>query len=178
VAAVRSAKAYKYAYEAQDAAQQWADFFLGGLDFGGQAGCGALIKIPTKDDPIKKAFDPFTNAPDELIPGGMNYESLPCPAKGCKGCKGPNCKNKSDNEDNNDNNNPSLTNGQPPEKTENSQIEHTSESPPTTTTTSTSSSTSSAFSTSTLDCKALAERSSTKQNTFLSGRLLLASSLR
>ncbi|PSN59831.1 hypothetical protein BS50DRAFT_594260 [Corynespora cassiicola Philippines] len=99
VAAIRSAKAYRYAFEAQDAAQQWADFFLGGVDFAGQAGCGQMI--PTKEDLIAKAFGAFTSAPDELVPGGMRYDELPCPAKGCTGCKGPNCKSEkpSENED-------------------------------------------------------------------------------
>jgi len=89
VAAIRSAKAYKYAHEAQDAAQEWADFFLSGADFAGQAGCSPLV--PSRDDLIKKAFTPLVDAPDELVPGGMNYDDLPCPAKGCKGCKGPRC---------------------------------------------------------------------------------------
>ncbi|CAN9377082.1 unnamed protein product [Alternaria sp. RS040] len=96
VAAVRSAKAYKYAHEAQDAAQEWADFFLSGANFAEQAGCGPLI--PTKDNLIKKAFTPLVDAPDELVPGGMNYEDLPCPKRGCKGCKGPKCTNGSGNE--------------------------------------------------------------------------------
>jgi hypothetical protein len=89
VAAVRSAKAYKYAHEAQDAAQEWADFFLSGLNFAEQAGCGPLI--PSRSDLIKKAFTPLVDAPDEIVPGGMNYDGLPCPKKGCKGCKGQNC---------------------------------------------------------------------------------------
>ena len=96
VAAVRSAKAYKYAHEAQDAAQEWADFFLSGANFAEQAGCGSLI--PTKNNLIKKAFTPLVDAPDELVPGGMNYEDLPCPKRGCKGCKGPKCTNGSGNE--------------------------------------------------------------------------------
>ncbi|RII10006.1 hypothetical protein CUC08_Gglean005996 [Alternaria sp. MG1] len=96
VAAVRSAKAYKYAHEAQDAAQEWADFFLSGANFAEQAGCGPLI--PTKNNLIKKAFTPLVDAPDELVPGGMNYEDLPCPKRGCKGCKGPKCTNGSGNE--------------------------------------------------------------------------------
>jgi hypothetical protein len=97
VAAVRSAKAYKYAHEAQDAAQEWADFFLSGLNFAEQAGCGPLI--PSRSDLIKKAFTPLVDAPDEIVPGGMNYDGLPCPKKGCKGCKGPNCTNNSGNGD-------------------------------------------------------------------------------
>ena len=114
MAAARSAKAYKYAYEAQDAAQEWADFFLGGLNLAGQAGCGPLIKIPNKDDLIKKAFKPLSNAPDELIPGGMNYDGLPCPAKGCRGCKGPKCRNNDNNGNNNENKDASKTKSQPP----------------------------------------------------------------
>jgi hypothetical protein len=79
VAAVRSAKAYKYAYEAQDAAQEWADFFLGGFYFTEQAGCDPLI--PSKTDLINKAFGPLVDSSDGLVPGGMNYDDLPCPAK-------------------------------------------------------------------------------------------------
>ncbi|KAI4663275.1 uncharacterized protein J4E78_003686 [Alternaria triticimaculans] len=89
VAAIRLAKAYKYAYEAQDAAQEWADFFLSGANFAGQAGCSPLVL--SRDDLIKKVFTPLVDALDELVPGGMNYDDLLCPAKGCKGCKGPRC---------------------------------------------------------------------------------------
>jgi hypothetical protein len=170
VAAVRSAKAYKYAYEAQDAAQQWADFFLGGMDFAGQAGCGPLI--PKKDDLIKKAFGPLSDAADELIPGGMNYQSLPCPAKGCRGCKGPKCKNDDKN---------SKTADQPTQTTQKTQPESTndpakttdaSKSSPTSsdagsstnsdagssTSSDSTSSTSSVTPTSTMDCKAVAAK--------------------
>ncbi|KAI4607220.1 hypothetical protein J4E83_009676 [Alternaria metachromatica] len=59
MAAIRSAKAYKYAHEAQDAAQEWADFFLSGADFAGQAGCSPLV--PSRDDLIKKAFTPLSS---------------------------------------------------------------------------------------------------------------------
>ncbi|KAI4684264.1 hypothetical protein J4E81_009144 [Alternaria sp. BMP 2799] len=52
VAAIRSAKAYKYAHEAQDAAQEWADFFLSGADFAGQAGCDS--PVPSREELIKK----------------------------------------------------------------------------------------------------------------------------
>jgi hypothetical protein len=109
VAAAKSAKAYKYAYEAQDAAQEWADFFLGGLNLADKAGCPSLIKIPSKEDLIKKAFEPLSNAPDEVIPGGMNYASLPCPKKGCRGCKGPKCRSNNSNH----NHGASKTGGQP-----------------------------------------------------------------
>lgn len=100
MAAIKSAKAYKYAYELQDAAEFWADFFLSGADFAGQAGCARLI--PKKADLIKRAFGPLTDAADEFIPGGIDYEKFPCPAKGCRGCKGPKCRsNQHDNDDNN-----------------------------------------------------------------------------
>lgn len=99
VAAIRSAKAYKYAYEAQDAAELWADFFLSGPDFADQAACGSLI--PKKVDLIKRAFGPLTDVVDEVVPGGMNYDKLPCPAKGCRGCKGP--KSRGNNHDGNGN---------------------------------------------------------------------------
>ncbi|USP75708.1 hypothetical protein yc1106_02982 [Curvularia clavata] len=103
VAAIKSAKAYKYAYKAQDAANFWADFFLSGADFAGQAGCGA--SIPKKEDLVKRAFGPLTDVVDEVVPGGINYNKLPCPAKGCKGCKGPKCRG-NDNEDNGNNGSP------------------------------------------------------------------------
>ncbi|KAI4681353.1 uncharacterized protein J4E84_007589 [Alternaria hordeiaustralica] len=66
VAAIRSAKAYKYAHEAQDAAQEWADFFLSGADFAGQAGCDS--PVPSREELIKKVFTPLVDAPDELVP--------------------------------------------------------------------------------------------------------------
>jgi hypothetical protein len=128
VAAAKSAKTYKYAYEAQDAAQEWADFFLGGLNLADKAGCGPLIKIPSKDDLIKRAFEPLSNAPDEVVPGGMNYESLPCPNKGCRGCKGPKCK-KDDSDHNKDS---STKSSQPTPTSIHSQPEQSQETPKTT----------------------------------------------
>ncbi|KAI4915403.1 uncharacterized protein J4E92_009357 [Alternaria infectoria] len=74
VAAIRSAKAYKYANEAQDAAQEWADFFLSGADFAGQADCSPLV--PSRDDLIKKAFTPLVDAPDELVPDFFNLRNV------------------------------------------------------------------------------------------------------
>jgi hypothetical protein len=120
VAAVKSAKAYKYAYEAQDAAQEWADFFLGGLNLADKAGCPSLIKMPSKDDLIKKAFEPLSNAADEAIPGGMKYQSLPCPKKGCRGCKGPKC---SPSQQSHDNHGASKTGGHPGSTTIRSQAQ-------------------------------------------------------
>jgi hypothetical protein len=120
VAAIKSAKAYKYAYEAQDAAQEWADFFLGGLNLADKAGCPSLIQMPSKDELIKKAFGPLSNAADEVIPGGMRYESLPCPKKGCRGCKGPKC---SGSKASDDSHGGSKTGGQPGSSTMHSQAQ-------------------------------------------------------
>jgi hypothetical protein len=172
VAAAKSAKTYKYAYEEQDAAQEWADFFLGGLNLAEKAGCGPLIKIPSKDDLIKRAFEPLSNAPDEVVPGGMNYESLPCPKKGCRGCKGPKCKK----EDSDDNIGGSKTGSQPNPKTIQSQPEQTHETPKTTQSPTQSSSLTTSVSSSdrpisTLGCKEVAalyteeEISETKRQT-------------
>jgi hypothetical protein len=165
VAAARSAKAYKYAYEAQDAAQQWADFFLGGMDLAGQAGCPSLIK-PSKKDLIEKAFGPLSDTPDGSIPGGMNYESLPCPKKGCRGCKGPNCRNdnKSDNDGTSNTNEQAVpttrkeertlaTSTFPPKTTASPLVQASSR---TTSILSSSSATSSVAPVSTLGCKGLA----------------------
>jgi len=70
------------------------------MDLAGQAGCPSLIK-PSKKDLIEKAFGHLSNTPDESIPGGMDYDGLPCPKKGCRGCKGPNCRNENNNNNNN-----------------------------------------------------------------------------
>jgi hypothetical protein len=84
IAAVRTAKAYKYAYKAEDAAHEWADMIFGGLSLSKSAGCGeppfSLAKL------VEKFLD-FADVPDDTIPGGMDYRSLPCPKKGCKGTK-------------------------------------------------------------------------------------------
>jgi hypothetical protein len=108
---------------------------------------------------VKRAFEPLSNAPDEVIPGGMNYESLPCPKKGCRGCKGPKCKS----DDNNENNGVSRTNSHLAPTNIPSQPLQTEETPKTTQapTKSALSSTlpsSSAIPTSTLGCKGLAAR--------------------
>jgi hypothetical protein len=47
--------------------------------------------MPLKDELIKKAFKPLSNTADKVIPGGMQYKSLPCPKRGCRGYKGPKC---------------------------------------------------------------------------------------
>jgi hypothetical protein len=89
----------------------------------------------------------------------MNYESLPCPAKGCRGCKGPKCRN----DNGNDNHGESKTDARPSPTTTNSQPEQTHETPKTTqpppkSSSSSTSLISSAIPTSTLGCKGLAAR--------------------
>lgn len=175
MAAIRSAKAYKYACEAQDAAELWAEFFLSGTNFAGKAGCGPLI--PTKANLIKRAFDSLSDAPDEFIPGGINYEAFPCPSKGCKGCKGPKCRSSNGNGDESDSNTSakpsptedgsSTTINSPSQTTSAATTLLVSSAPPKTSlftlssassesTQPTSSTTSSATPSQTLDCKALA----------------------
>jgi hypothetical protein len=78
------------------------------MNFGGQAGCPSLIK-PSKQDLIAKAFQPLVDAPDSMLPEGMNYDSLPCPAQGCRGCKGPKCRD----DNKHDDDKPSKTGIQP-----------------------------------------------------------------
>ncbi|KAF1955106.1 hypothetical protein CC80DRAFT_549820 [Byssothecium circinans] len=64
VAAIQTVKAYKYAYEAKDAAIEFANAFLGGLSASEAAGCRSP---PSFDDPVK-VFVPLSDAPDEIIP--------------------------------------------------------------------------------------------------------------
>jgi hypothetical protein len=84
IAAVKTAKAYKYAYEAQDAAQEWANMIFGGLSTSQAAGCGvppfSLAKLAAK-------FLDFANVPDATLPGGLDYKGLPCPKGGCRGTR-------------------------------------------------------------------------------------------
>jgi hypothetical protein len=42
----------------------------------------------SRDDLIKRAFKPLSNASNKAIPGGINYKSLLYPKKGYRGCKG------------------------------------------------------------------------------------------
>jgi hypothetical protein len=84
IAAIRTAKAYKYAYEAQSAAQEWANMIFGGLSLSKEAGCGdppfSLAKLVTK-------FLDLANVPDTTLPGGLDYLTLPCPKAGCRGTR-------------------------------------------------------------------------------------------
>jgi hypothetical protein len=115
--------------------------------------------MPSRDDLIKRAFEPLSNAPDEAIPGGMNYESLPCPKKGCRGCKGPKCRSNNSN----DSHGASKTGGQPTSTKRQSQTQQTSKAPTTTPSpmkslASTRSSSSLAMRMSTVRCKGLGAR--------------------
>jgi hypothetical protein len=84
IAAVKTAKAYKYAYESHDAAQEWANMIFGGLSTSQAAGCGvppfSLAKLAAK-------FLDFANVPDDTLPDGFDYKGLPCPKGGCKGTR-------------------------------------------------------------------------------------------
>jgi hypothetical protein len=84
IAAIRTAKAYKYAYEAQDAAQEWANMIFGGISLSQDAGCGAppfsIAKLVAK-------FLDFADVPDNTVPGGIDYQALPCPKGGCRGTR-------------------------------------------------------------------------------------------
>ena len=84
IAAIRTAKAYKYAYEAQDAAQEWANMIFGGLSLSKKAGCG---EPPFSISKLVAKFLDFANVPDATLPGGIDYKALPCPKGGCKGTK-------------------------------------------------------------------------------------------
>ncbi|KAF2654930.1 hypothetical protein K491DRAFT_445638 [Lophiostoma macrostomum CBS 122681] len=77
--AIASAKAYRYAYKAEEAASEWADFFSVSFSTSEAAGCG---KPPGLDD-LLKSFLHLVNAPDELIEG-IDYASIPCPKGKCK----------------------------------------------------------------------------------------------
>ena len=84
IAAVRTAKAYKYAHEAQDAAQEWANMIFGGLSTSEAAGCG---KPPFSLAKLAAKFFEIANVPDATLPGGIDYKTLPCPKGGCRGTK-------------------------------------------------------------------------------------------
>lgn len=84
IAAVKTAKIYKYAYHAQDAAQEWANMIFGGLSLSKEAGCG---EPPFSISKLVGAFLDFANVPDETVPGGIDYQNLPCPKGGCKGTR-------------------------------------------------------------------------------------------
>ncbi|KAF1962042.1 hypothetical protein CC80DRAFT_589491 [Byssothecium circinans] len=84
IAAIRTAKAYKYAYNAQDAAQEWANMIFGGLSLSKEAGCG---EPPFSISKLVSKFLDFANVPDATLPGGIDYATLPCPKGGCKGTK-------------------------------------------------------------------------------------------
>lgn len=84
IAAIRTAKAYKYAYEAQDAAQEWANMIFGGLSLSKDAGCG---EIPFSIAKLVSKFLDFANVPDKTLPGGLDYATLPCPKGGCRGTR-------------------------------------------------------------------------------------------
>jgi hypothetical protein len=47
-----------------------------------------LIKILSKEDLIKRAFEPLSNAPNKVILGGINYAFLLYLKKGYRGYKG------------------------------------------------------------------------------------------
>ncbi|KAH4663962.1 hypothetical protein HBH70_213330 [Parastagonospora nodorum] len=84
IAAIKTAKAYKYAHEAQDAAQEWANMIFGGLSTSEAAGCG---KPPFSLAKLAAKFFEIANVPDATLPGGIDYRTLPCPKGGCRGTK-------------------------------------------------------------------------------------------
>jgi hypothetical protein len=93
--------------------------------------------IPSKTDLINKAFGPSMESPDGLVPGGMNYGDLSCPAKGCRGCKGPNCRSGSESESEcNSANNDAFNTSNPPAQTTLSTMPESSNDPASTTDTS------------------------------------------
>jgi hypothetical protein len=77
--AIASAKAYHYAYEAEQAASEWADFLSVSFSTSEAAGCG---KFPSIDD-LLKSFLHLVNAPDKVVQG-IDYASIPCPKGKCK----------------------------------------------------------------------------------------------
>lgn len=80
--AIASAKAFKYAYEGQDAAREWANYLLGSLGISESMGCG---KVPSLGE-LMTAFVPFADARPDIyadfstIPGGPG-----CRGKGRRG---------------------------------------------------------------------------------------------
>ncbi|KAF2463814.1 uncharacterized protein BDR25DRAFT_362485 [Lindgomyces ingoldianus] len=112
---VKTAKMFRYAYDAQDAAMEWASLFVDqGFGLASAAGCKTPFSFSKAD--LAKRFLDFAGAPDELVPG-INYDEMPCP-KGKKASK--KCKEKNGENDNNnapsrtrDNNQPTKTSQRP-----------------------------------------------------------------
>ncbi|KAI8937308.1 hypothetical protein NX059_006515 [Plenodomus lindquistii] len=94
---VKTAKMFKHAYNAEEAAAEWASMFVDqGFGLASEAGCKAVFKFSKAD--LAKRFLDFADAPDELVPG-INYEEMPCP-KGKKASK--ECKKKNGEDDRSD----------------------------------------------------------------------------
>ncbi|KAH5090123.1 hypothetical protein HBI38_042970 [Parastagonospora nodorum] len=84
---IKTAKMFKHAYDAQDAAMEWASMFVEqGFGLASAAGCKTPFSFSKPD--LAKRFLDFADAPDELVPG-LNYDDLPCPKgkKASKKCK-------------------------------------------------------------------------------------------
>lgn len=111
--AIQSAKAFKYAYEGQDAAREWGTFILDALA-PGNVGLAALAGCPPTPDlmSIMKSFIPFADARPDLP---ANFDTIPggpgCGGKGKKGDKKKCNDDESQDDGNNDNNDNNDNNG-------------------------------------------------------------------
>jgi hypothetical protein len=120
---VKTAKMFKNSYDAAEAATEWASmvsitlprnllrhpadrpqFVDVGFGLAGEAGCPTPFSFSKAD--LAKRFLDFADAPDALIPEGINYDELPCP-KGKKASK--KCKERNGDHDDNDKPSPTPT---------------------------------------------------------------------